>query len=229
MRLLPSLLTPELPLLAGGFQRLIALGPDQRSHSGRLGEKILTKAMERRPEVGLDSYDRFFPNQDTLPQGGFGNLIALPLQRRSREFGSVSLDERLAPFPDECNGSFCRSIRKISRCEVETIVRSAESKGRAMGIRSAPDGGEHAAPWLSLPSRRWVGTSISGPLPEALDLTQGNQIYIPKEDCLPPSATESTPNFRGFLQLCRTNSEPLPLYTTESVRVLMGQGICAIK
>ena len=43
--------------------------------------------MERRPDVGFDSYDRFFPNQDTLPQGGFGNLIALPLQKQAREAG----------------------------------------------------------------------------------------------------------------------------------------------
>ena len=46
-----------------------------------LGAHILTETMEHRPEIGLESYDRFFPNQDTLPQGGFGNLIALPLQK----------------------------------------------------------------------------------------------------------------------------------------------------
>ena len=51
----------------------------------RLGSHILTETMERRPDIGLDSYDRFFPNQDTLPQGGFGNLIALPLQKQPRE------------------------------------------------------------------------------------------------------------------------------------------------
>ena len=67
----------------------------------KLGTHILTKTMERRPEVGLDSYDRLFPNQDTLPVGGFGNLIALPLQRRFRELGnSVFLDERFAPHTD---------------------------------------------------------------------------------------------------------------------------------
>ncbi|MGA2259757.1 MAG: hypothetical protein ABSG53_34200, partial [Thermoguttaceae bacterium] len=54
----------------------------------RLGSHILTETMERRPDIGLDSYDRFFPNQDTLPQGGFGNLIALPLQKLSRELGN---------------------------------------------------------------------------------------------------------------------------------------------
>ncbi len=48
----------------------------------RLGSYVLTETMERRPDLGLDSYDRLFPNQDTLPRGGFGNLIALPLQKR---------------------------------------------------------------------------------------------------------------------------------------------------
>ena len=63
----------------------------------RLGSHVLTEAMEGRPDIGLDSYDRLFPNQDTLPQGGFGNLIALPLQKRARDQGnSVFLDENLA-------------------------------------------------------------------------------------------------------------------------------------
>jgi superfamily II DNA or RNA helicase len=58
--------------------------------------------MERRPEIGLDSYDRFFPSQDTLPKGGFGNLIALPLQKKPREHGnSVFLDETLIPYFDQ--------------------------------------------------------------------------------------------------------------------------------
>jgi LmbE family N-acetylglucosaminyl deacetylase len=62
----------------------------------KLGSCALTETMERRPDIGLDSYDRFFPNQDTLPQGGFGNLIALPLQKQSREPGnSVFVDDRL--------------------------------------------------------------------------------------------------------------------------------------
>jgi len=48
----------------------------------RLGALILTETMESNPGLGLDSYDRFFPNQDTLPRGGFGNLMALPLQKK---------------------------------------------------------------------------------------------------------------------------------------------------
>ncbi|MEW6202133.1 MAG: hypothetical protein AB1546_09170 [bacterium] len=54
----------------------------------KLGEFLITETMERRPEIGFESYDRFFPNQDTMPQGGFGNLIALPLQKKPRERGN---------------------------------------------------------------------------------------------------------------------------------------------
>ena len=80
----------------------------------KLGAHLLTETMERRPGIGLDSYDRFFPNQDTLPQGGFGNLIALPLQKRPRELGnSVFLDDRHRPHADQW--AFLSSIRKIDR------------------------------------------------------------------------------------------------------------------
>lgn len=50
----------------------------------KLGSYLLTETMERRPDLGFDSYDRLFPNQDTLPHGGFGNLMALPLQKNAR-------------------------------------------------------------------------------------------------------------------------------------------------
>ena len=54
----------------------------------RLASVLLTRTMERRYTMGLDSYDRLFPSQDTMPKGGFGNLIALPLQRGPRENGN---------------------------------------------------------------------------------------------------------------------------------------------
>jgi hypothetical protein len=49
----------------------------------KLGTFLLTQTMEQRPEIGLESYDRFFPSQDTLPKKGFGSLIALPLQKKT--------------------------------------------------------------------------------------------------------------------------------------------------
>jgi superfamily II DNA or RNA helicase/very-short-patch-repair endonuclease len=151
----------------------------------KLGAHILTETMEGRPDIGLDSYDRFFPNQDTLPPGGFGNLIALPLQKRPRESGSsVFLDERFAPYSDQWE--FLSSIRRLTRREVEEIVRLAEAKGKVIGVRLAsPEDEDEAIPWLTPPSRRRREASIPGPLPESLELILGNQIYIRKEGLAP--------------------------------------------
>ena len=152
----------------------------------KFGAHILTETMERRPDIGLDSYDRFFPNQDTLPPGGFGNLIALPLQKRPRESGNgVFLDERMTPYLDQWE--FLSSIHKISRGEVEEVVRLAEAKGKVIDVRLVPEGDEEeATPWMAAPSRRRKDTPIAGPLPKTLELTLANQIYIGKE-VLPPA------------------------------------------
>ncbi|MEA3363403.1 MAG: DEAD/DEAH box helicase, partial [Thermodesulfobacteriota bacterium] len=53
----------------------------------KLGAALISYTCSRTRQLSLDSYDRFFPNQDTLPRGGFGNLIALPLQKDPREKG----------------------------------------------------------------------------------------------------------------------------------------------
>lgn len=68
----------------------------------KLGSALLTAAMEREGKLKLDAYDRMFPCQDTLPNGGFGNLIALPLQGRARKKGnSLFVDEMFHPYPDQ--------------------------------------------------------------------------------------------------------------------------------
>ena len=77
----------------GGHVWIFFDRPIEASMARKFGCTILTRAMERRHQIGLDSYDRFFPSQDTLPKGGFGNLIALPLQFASKKKGnSVFLD-----------------------------------------------------------------------------------------------------------------------------------------
>lgn len=94
----------------------------------QMGSFILTQAMEKRPEIGLDSYDRLFPNQDTMPKGGFGSLIALPLQKRPRDNGnSLFVDEDFQPYPDQW--AFFSSIRSMDRIEVESIAAEAVRRG----------------------------------------------------------------------------------------------------
>lgn len=136
--------------------------------------------MERRPDIGLDSYDRLFPNQDTMPQGGFGNLIALPLQKRSREQGnSVFLDDALVPWADQW--AFLASVGKMSRAQVEEITQEAERRGRILGVRLPPqeDGGDE--PWTAPPSRQHKDPPIVGHLPQTMEVILGNQLYIAKE------------------------------------------------
>lgn len=150
----------------------------------RLGAYLLTETMERRPDVGLDSYDRLFPNQDTLPQGGFGNLIALPLQKGPREQGnSVFLDDGLDPWPDQW--AFLGGLKKIGRPQVEAIVQEAEQRGTVLGVRLPPQDDGEKAPWMALPSRRSKEAPIAGDLPQTLELVLGNQIYIAKEGLNP--------------------------------------------
>ena len=78
--------------------------PVAASLARRLGAHILTEAMERNPDIGFHSYDRFFPSQDTLPQGGFGNLIALPLQGVPRERGNTGAPANSACLRGTCRG-----------------------------------------------------------------------------------------------------------------------------
>ena len=151
----------------------------------KLGSHLLTETMEARPEIGLDSYDRLFPNQNTLPSGGFGNLIALPLQKQARELGnSVFLDEQFLPYPDQW--AFLSSVTPIARPQIEALVRDAESKGRILGVRAAIlDDDDEDSPWALPPSRRPRELPITGPLPEKLELVIADQIYVAKEDLVP--------------------------------------------
>ena len=86
----------------GGHAWIFFCVPVPALAARRLGTLIVAKASTLHPEMSLSSYDRFFPNQDFLPAGGFGNLIALPLQAKPRELGnSVFINENLEPFPDQ--------------------------------------------------------------------------------------------------------------------------------
>ena len=150
----------------------------------RLGSHLLTETMEERPDVGLDSYDRLFPNQDTLPQGGFGNLIALPLQKGPRERGhSVFVDAHLVPWTDQW--AFLARLRRVGRSQVEHLVQEAERRGRILGVRLPPREDGDDEPWSLPPSRRYREPPISGELPATLELVLGNQIYIAKDGLTP--------------------------------------------
>ncbi len=151
----------------------------------RLGSHVLTETMEGRPDIGLDSYDRLFPNQDTMPQGGFGNLIALPLQKRPRkQDNSVFLDERLRSVGRPVGVSRERSQDWPSRrSKGSSRTPNDAAAFSAYGCRRRTM--EKTEPWTAPPSRRRKEAPIVGDLPATLELVLGNQIYIAKEGLHP--------------------------------------------
>lgn len=105
----------------GGHAWIFFSEPVPALAARRMGTLIVAKASCLRPEMSLSSYDRFFPNQDSLPAGGFGNLIALPLQAKPRELGnSLFLDENLEPFPDQW--SHLSRIHRVGMGLLEEIL-----------------------------------------------------------------------------------------------------------
>ena len=151
----------------------------------QLGAFMLTQAMESRPEMGFDSYDRFFPSQDTLPKGGFGNLIALPLQGRAREGGnSLFIDRNGSPYSDQWK--FLSGVRRMTVEDVQSIVDQAAYKGGVLGVRFISTDEDDVSPWLYSPSGKGPETRILGGLPDRVELVLANQIFIEKKG-LPPA------------------------------------------
>jgi superfamily II DNA or RNA helicase len=152
----------------------------------RLGCALLTRTMEKRHEIGLDSYDRLFPSQDTMPRGGFGNLIALPLQKHPRDQGNtVFLDELFQHHLDQWR--FLKSIQRIPLERLANIIREIAPGANPVGVHfSLADEDEGEAPWHWSPSRKRRETPISGPMPSIVRLVVSNLVYVEKKDL--PSA-----------------------------------------
>jgi superfamily II DNA or RNA helicase len=159
----------------------------------QMGTFLLSQTMEHRPEIGLDSYDRFFPSQDTLPKGGFGNLIALPLQKKPRENNNsvfvsftpndLAGNEQFVPYEDQW--SFLATQRRMTQADVQAVVKHSEKLDELLGIRLPVTDEDGDRPWAAPPSRKHKEPPVIGPLPEQIDLMIGNQIYIPKTDLTP--------------------------------------------
>jgi hypothetical protein len=146
----------------------------------KMGAALLTETMENYPDIGFESYDRFFPNQDTLPAGGFGNLIALPLQHSPREQGnSVFLDDNFVPYSDQWG--FLASVSKMSEDSVDQIVEEASCKGKILGVRM-PVNDDEEKPWEMKPSRKRSEIPIGQVLPKSIRLVLSNQIFIEKQN-----------------------------------------------
>lgn len=165
------------------------------SKARKLGSYLLTETMSRHHQLGMDSYDRLFPNQDTMPKGGFGNLIALPLQKEACKKGNtLFLDHYLQPYEDQW--AFLSSIQRMQPSEIDAIVNVDERNGQVIGVGISSTE-ENDEPWLKTPSRRQSEKVINFSLPERVKVVISDLIYVEKEG-LPSQLLNQTKRIAAF-------------------------------
>jgi superfamily II DNA or RNA helicase len=149
----------------------------------QLGSYLLTKTMGKRYQMDMKSYDRLFPNQDTMPKGGFGNLIALPLQREAAQTGnSLFIDDTGAPYHDQW--AFLASVQKMEPKEVQDIVDEGMRHGRIINARWSPID-ENDEPWMRLPSGKKRFKIDTKEIPGKVEAVISNRIYIKTQGISP--------------------------------------------
>lgn len=141
----------------------------------RLGTALISHTCARTRQLKLASYDRLFPNQDSMPKGGFGNLIALPLQKRPRESGrSVFVNADLQPYADQW--AFLAAIEPMAVRDIEPTVLRATGKAHPLDVTFINEE-DLATPWKS---GSVVSNKLAEPLPKSLSVTLSNLIYFEK-------------------------------------------------
>ncbi len=139
----------------------------------RLGTAIISRTCSRTRQLKLESYDRLFPNQDTMPKGGFGNLIALPLQKGPRGQGfSAFVDNDLQPYPDQW--AFLASIQPMATHDIEPTILRATGGVHPLDVTFIDDE-DLATPWKRESA---ANNTLAGSMPKSLTVTLANMIYF---------------------------------------------------
>lgn len=153
----------------GAHVWILFVEPIKAQTARRLGNAILTEAMEREGRMSFKSYDRFFPNQDFMPTGGFGNLVALPLQGRARKDGnSVFVDDDFIPFTDQW--VYLQGMTKMTAAEVEKLVSRYDREPLGELSKSS-----ESAPW----ERPLPKPMNKADFPNRITVVRSSGIYIP--------------------------------------------------
>jgi len=141
----------------------------------RLGTAMISHTCARTRQLKLTSYDRLFPNQDTVPKGGFGNLIALPLQKTPRDQDcSVFVDEEFRPYPDQW--AYLASIEPLAADTLDSAILRATGGAHPLDVTFVADE-EQQEPWKAPTT---VRSKLPGPMPESLCITLANLVYFEK-------------------------------------------------
>lgn len=141
----------------------------------RLGTAVISYTCSRTRQLQLSSYDRLFPNQDTMPKGGFGNLIALPLQKRPRASGgSVFVDINFQPYSDQW--AFLASVIPMNVQDIEPTILRATGSIHPLDVNFINEE-DLGTPWEG---KKSSGNRLNISVAEPLKITLANQIYFEK-------------------------------------------------
>ena len=144
--------------------------PLPASKARRLGYAVLTEAMERNGRMTFKSYDRFFPNQDRLPEGGFGNLVALPLQGKARKEGnSVFVDENFIIYENQWN--YLLQIKRIPETTIDAILAKHGTDSELGELSTTSE----SKPWETPVPQKITPNDF----PANLVLIRSNMLYVP--------------------------------------------------
>ncbi len=196
----------------GGHVWFFFIQPVSSADARKLGTGLLTHTMERRPELKMVSYDRLFPNQDTLPKGGFGNLIALPLQGRARKVGnSVFVDEAFQPWPDQW--AYLSSIERIATEALPDLLASICTNGELGELAAVEQ--EDGKPWEPTKPAKLTAQDF----PAVVELTLVDGLYI-KRDGLSPRAQNRIKRLAVFRNPDFYKAQAMRLPTYNKPRVI---------
>ncbi len=137
----------------------------------QLGSGLLREAISVRGRMDLTSYDRLFPSQDVVQAGGFGNLIAAPLNGRARRRGATVFLDLATMEPHEDQWAYLSDLGRLTPREV---ARLAQRLGQ-VAVGSEVDR-----------LRSPTSTKIAVPPPAVVRATQGATITVAGAD-LPPA------------------------------------------
>ena len=142
----------------------------------KFGAALLDKGAEQVNLKSFKYYDRMLPAQDVIPEGGVGNLIALPLQGKAlRDGNSAFIDSNWNAYPDQWE--ILWSKPRLSQEFIETKIR--EWRTLIEDLEVAEDDEDREKPWEK--NRKLSSADVDG----KIHLTLSNGIYVDSTNLRP--------------------------------------------
>ena len=158
--------------------------PIPASVARKFGSSVITYAMSKYHELPFKTYDRLIPSQDILPKGGFGNLIALPLQKEPRlSSNSEFIDDNFISYVDQW--SYLSQVKKYTHEEIEQFTRKLAPAGELGQLQSTSEQ-DVDKPW-EVKKPESISSLKKSDFPTCVEITSANMLYIKKEGIKSPA------------------------------------------